>query len=310
MNRFCALLAFGVAALTTGCQTTSGAPGGGAGGLASALSALGTAGASSPVRDMLEGAAAATRDYSADEQRKLGSDFSAVLLGGVPLLRNDAVQNYVNQVGYWVALQAERPKDREGKDINFAWRFGVMNDDSVGAFATPGGYVFITVGLLRKLNSESELAGVLGHEIAHVVRGHYLAAVKKGGLTQAVSGALQARAGSGAAIAGPVLNAFRNIYSKGLDRADELDADREGVLYATRAGYAPNGLPVVLRMFAANRAAGGASVDPLLSTHPDPTDRANQLEPLVVGKFARTPRVTNENRYAQMKRQLPPPKRP
>jgi beta-barrel assembly-enhancing protease len=297
------------AALLAACQTSGGGPGGSGGGLgnlASAFGAIGPGGGGGKVgavSDVLQGAAAATKDYSADEQRKLGFDFSAVLLGARPLLRNDAVQRYVNQVGYWVALQAERPKDRDGKDINFAWRFGVIDSDAVNAYATPGGFVFVTVGLLRKLNSESELAGVLGHEIAHVVQGHYLAAIKKGGFAQALGGVVQARTGN-TAVSSAMVSAVRNIYAKGLDQADEFDADRQGMLYATRAGYAPGGLPAVLRMYAASGSSSDSNFQMLFSTHPNPTDRAGRLDPLVAGKFARAPRVGNESRYDQIKRLL------
>ncbi|HSV52259.1 MAG TPA: M48 family metalloprotease [Burkholderiaceae bacterium] len=292
----------GAAVLATACQTPPGSSGSsGLGGLSSALGALGAAAPASPIKDMLEGAAAATKDYTAEDQRKLGTEFSAVLLGARPLLRNDLVQRYVNQVGYWVAMQAERPKDKDGREINFAWRFGVIDSEAVNAYATPGGFVFVTVGLLRKLNSESELAGVLGHEIAHVVQGHYLAAIKKGGFTQLAGGVVQAKAGN-TAVNAAMVNAVRNIYAKGLDRTDEFDADRQGLLYATRAGYAPNGLPAVLRMYAASGSSNDMNFQLLFSTHPNPAERASRLDPLVAGKFARTPRVSNESRYEQIKR--------
>ena len=293
----------GAVVLVAGCKTSGGGPSGGMGNLISAFGAPGAGAPGSPVVDILQGAAAATRDYSAEEQRKLGTEFSAVLLGARPLLRNDLVQRYVNQVGYWVAMQAERPKDRDGREIQFAWRFGVIDSEAVNAYATPGGYVFITAGLLRRLNSESELAGVLGHEIAHVVRGHYLAAIKKGGFAQIAGGVVQARTGNNQ-ISSAVLSAVKNIYSKGLDREDEFDADRQGMLYAARAGYAPNGLPVVLRMYASSGSAGNADYQLLFATHPRPEDRLSQLDPLVSGKFANTPRVSNENRFEQIKRLL------
>jgi beta-barrel assembly-enhancing protease len=299
-------LIFTSAVLATACQTSGGGPGAssGLGGLSSTFGALGAAAPSSPLKDILEGASAATKDYTADEQRKLGTEFSAVLLGARPLLRNDIVQRYVNQVGYWVAMQADRPKDKDGRDITFAWRFGVIDSEAVNAYATPGGFVFVTVGLLRKLNSESELAGVLGHEIAHVVQGHYLAAIKKGGFAQIAGGAVQAKTGS-TAVSSAMVNLVRNIYAKGLDQGDEFDADRQGLLYAARAGYTPSGLPAVLRMYAASGSSNDANFQLLFSTHPNPADRANRLDPLIAGKFARTPRVSNESRYEQIKRLLP-----
>lgn len=291
----------GAAVLASACETP---PGGSSGlaGLSSSLGALGAAAPASPMKDILEGAAAATKEYTAEDQRKLGTEFSAVLLGARPLLRNDLVQRYVNQVGFWVAMQAERPKGKDGREIDFAWRFGVIDSEAVNAYATPGGFVFVTVGLLRKLNSESELAGVLGHEIAHVVQGHYLAAIKKGGFTQLAGGVVQAKAGGNTAVNAALVNAVRNIYAKGLDKADEFDADRQGLLYATRAGYAPNGLPAVLRMYAATGSSNDMNFQLLFSTHPNPAERASRLDPLVAAKFARAPRVSNESRYEQIKR--------
>lgn len=295
--------------LVTACETmpTGSAASGGLGGLSTALSALGGGGGGGGMADglmnVVEGASAALKDYSADEQRKLGTEFSSVLLGARPLLRNEAVQRYVNQVGWWVAMQAERPKDKDGREINFAWRFGVIDSEAVNAYATPGGFVFVTVGLLRQLKSESELAGVLGHEVAHVMRGHYLAALKQGGFTQIAGGIVQAKAGN-SAISSAVVNAVKNIYAKGLDKADEFDADRQGMLYAARAGYAPTGLPSVLRMYAASGSTQDANYQMLFSTHPAPAERAAKLEPLLSAKFAQASTTTNQDRYEPVKRML------
>lgn len=255
------------------------------------------------VQDVIKGSTALFRDDSAEAQRRLGVDFASVLLGARPLLRDDAVQRYVNQVGGWVAAQAERPKGRDGKEISFAWRFGVINADAVNAYATPGGFVFVTVGLMRRLNSEAELAGVLGHEIAHVMRGHYLAAIRKGGFTQIAGGIVQARSDN-PAVSAAVVNAVRNIYAKGLDQSDEFDADRQGLLYAARAGYAPAGLPLVLKMYAAQGSSRDANFQLLFSTHPAPAERSARLEPLLRAKFASGSHVTNDARYAAIKRLL------
>lgn len=312
-----ALLA--VLALLAGCQTSGGppptasgsapqrqsaaAPAPAGGGLSAVLGSLGAAAPNSPVRDILEGASASLKDYTAEEQRALGTEFSAVLLGARPLLRNDVVQRYVNQVGTWVAAQAEKPKDKDGREISFAWRFGVIDSEGVNAYATPGGFVYVTVGLLKRLNSEAELAGVLGHEVAHVVRGHYLAALRKGGFSQIAGGVVRARTGNNA-ISSAMVSAVRDIYSKGLDRTDEFDADRQGMLYAARAGYAPAGLPNVLRMFAASGTPGDANFQVLFNTHPNPNDRMAQVQPLVGTKFARAAQVTNEARYQAVKKLL------
>jgi predicted Zn-dependent protease/predicted small secreted protein len=292
--------------LLTGCETM---PGKGGDGLTSALgSVLGgggssSSGLSSGLKDVIGGATAAFKDYSEEEQRALGVEFSSVLLGARPLLRNANVQRYVNQVGWWVAMQAEPPVDKDGRPMQFAWRFGVIDSDAVNAYATPGGYVFITVGLLRKLNNEAELAGVLGHEIAHVVRGHYLSALKKGGFTQMAGGIVKARTNN-SAISSAMVNAVRNLYAKGLDQSDEFDADREGMLYAARAGYRAAGLPTVLQMYAANGSGSDANYQMLFNTHPAPVERAGKLQPLLASKFASAADVTNETRFLVVRRQV------
>jgi len=101
-------------------------------------------------------------DYSPEEEARIGTQISGNLLGAVPLVRDDTLQRYVNLVGNWVALHSGR------KDVD--WRFGVLDTEDINAFAAPGGYIFLTKGLYRRLNSEAELAGVLGHEIAHVTK--------------------------------------------------------------------------------------------------------------------------------------------
>ncbi|GAB4215008.1 MAG: hypothetical protein Fur007_12250 [Rhodoferax sp.] len=299
-----------LAALVSACKTmpeVGGAGSAGLGDVATALSATGLTqripGANSnAVADMVQGASSVLKEYTAQEQRELGVQFSSVLLGARPLLRHDAVQRYVNQVGGWVAQHADSPVDADGKPIAFAWRFGVIDTDAVNAYATPGGFVFVTVGLMRQLNSEAELAAVLAHEIAHVVRAHYIAAIRKGGFAQVLGGAVQMKAGSGA-LSTAMVNAVRNIYQKGLDQSDEYEADRLGLLYAARAGYAPTGLPRVLKMYAAN-SQQDANYTLFFSTHPAPSDRVARLEPLLASKFAAVEGVVNDGRYRAVRRQI------
>ena len=102
---------------------------------------------------------------------EIGSGIASKLLGAAPLLADPGIQHYVNKVGLWLALQTERP--------DLPWHFGVLDSPNVNAFAAPGGYIFITRGLLRKMHDEDELAGVLAHEISHVIKKHHLIAIQK-----------------------------------------------------------------------------------------------------------------------------------
>ena len=112
----------------------------------------------------LNGLSTFTEKESPEEEARSGEDIAAPVLGAAPPWKNAAVQRYVNLVGRRVADQAER------RDV--AWRFAVIDSPSINAMAFPGGIVVVTRGLYALLDSEDELAAVLGHEIAHVNRKH------------------------------------------------------------------------------------------------------------------------------------------
>lgn len=235
-----------------------------------------------------------SRTVSPEEEEAMGRDATALLLGTAPLVKHNGVQQYVNQVGRWVASQSD------AKDVE--WRFAVIDSDTVNAFAAPAGYVLITRGLFMRLHDEAELAGVLGHEIAHVVKGHYVKTMLK----QDRAGALAGLAGSLAESQGkveyvPLVNLSRGVYSSGLDKGDEYQADRMGVVFAARAGYDPYGLPRVLQMYSAS--AGGAGFELLFSTHPSPDDRLDKLADLMDTRFE-TLEASGQRNEAGFKKQV------
>src|SRR5512135_3156720 len=119
------------------------------------------------------------------EEIAIGRQISGNLLGAAPLVKDAKLQKYVNQVGEWVASQSERP--------DLPWHFGVIQSEDVNAFAAPGGYIFVTLGLYRLLQNEAELAGVLGHEIGHVIRKHHLKLLQQSKLVEAGSTALSSQ---------------------------------------------------------------------------------------------------------------------
>lgn len=208
------------------------------------------------------------QSVSPQEEQRMGDESAALLLGAAPLVKHDGVQRYVNQVGQWLAQQTER------SDIQ--WRFGVLDTPNINAFAAPAGYVFITRGLFVRLQDESELAGVIAHEISHVLMGHYVQTMLKkdraAALGNLASGLAQSQ-GKGQYTA--LVNLGRGVYSSGLDKDDEYQADRMGVVLAARAGYDPFGLARVLQMYASN--AGQAGFDLLFSTHPAAGERLERL---------------------------------
>ncbi|MCW9088664.1 MAG: M48 family metalloprotease [Gammaproteobacteria bacterium] len=230
-------------------------------------------------------------EVDVQQETLIGEEAVSVLLGAVPLLENDPLQRYVNQVGHWVALHTERS--------DLAWKFAVLDSPDINAFAAPGGYILITKGLLLKLQSEAELAGVLAHETVHVVRKHHLAAVQQGArLDLAVQ---LGRAGvdeKHEETMEKLSRGFKELYARGLDKNDEFEADRMGVVIAARAGYDPYGLPAVLQTLA-GMSPDDTSLAFLFSTHPAPARRLSLLERLYdrLDPYARQPQL--QQRFEQ-----------
>jgi len=215
-------------------------------------------------------------DYSLEEENRIGRQISGNLLGAVPLVRDDKLQNYVNLVGNWVALQSGR------QDV--AWHFGVLDTEAINAFAAPGGYIFVTKGLYRLLNNEAELAGVLGHEIAHVTQKHHLKVLKQSSLIGALGQAASRKAKGSDQVVQNLIGNGAEIMARGLDKNAEYEADRVGMVYAARAGYTPWGLPSVLQDMAA-LPAGDNRTSLLYKTHPHPADRLAALGDAVEGRL-------------------------
>jgi predicted Zn-dependent protease len=222
------------------------------------------------ILDAAKGVGQASTEVDEKQEVELGRDIASTLLGAAPLVADEALQRYVNTVGRWLALQTERP--------DLPWQFGVLDAPQVNAFATPGGYVFVTRGLFERMKSEAELAGVLAHEIAHVLRKHHLKAIQKnaqaGLAASVISMAMRDR---GSAARDKLVSFGKEMYARGLDKSDELEADRLGVVIAARAGYDAYGLPAVLQMMQAiNPEDSGFAL--MFKTHPPPAERLESLE--------------------------------
>lgn len=231
------------------------------------------------VVDSLGNAKTAIVGVDEEEEALIGFEAASTLLGASPLLEHEATQRYVNRVGRWVAMQSDRAE--------LPWRFGVIDHPNINAFAAPGGYVFITRGLLFELRNEAELAGVLGHEIAHVVEKHHLDALQKQArmnIAGNVAAAALESKGRNASDYDWVAAGAKTLYTRGLDRDDELGADRLGVVLAARAGYDPYGLPAVLQRLD-RLTADDNRLALLFKTHPAPADRMAALSARMEGRL-------------------------
>lgn len=215
------------------------------------------------------------------EEIALGQGVASNLMSLAPLVADKEVQQYVNRVGRWISLHSERP--------DLPWTFAVLDHDDVNAFAAPGGYVVLTKGMLLKLRNEAELAGVLAHEIAHIVRKHHLNAIQssngKLALKEGASLLMDAKGKTDQRLL-TAISAGTEIYGKGLDKEDEFDSDRVGIVLAARAGYDPYGLPAALQTLQ-SITSDSSSLQLMLETHPKPNDRLAQLDQIMGKDFDR-----------------------
>ncbi len=221
----------------------------------------------------------ALRSIGEPEEIEIGGNLAGLILGAAPLVNNPAEQHYVNRVGRWLSLHCERP--------DLPWKFGVIDSSDVNAFSTPGGYVLITQGLFDRMRNESELAGVLAHEISHVVRKHHLKALQHS-LGNSVLGDIgQSFASNQGGLSGQLtsklINNGRELFIRGLDKEDEYEADRMGVVIATRSGYSPYGLVGVLQTLSAAPTDGAFAL--MYATHPSASDRIVRLDSAMGTRF-------------------------
>lgn len=223
-------------------------------------------------------AVTAVAGVSEPEEISMGREIAGRVLGAAPLVNDAALQAYVNRVGRWIAVQSERP--------DLPWRFAVIESPAINAFAAPGGYVLLTRGLYEILDTEAQLAGVLAHEIAHIVRRHHVTVLQKSAALSA--GAQLAQRDNRTALLNNMIGTGAEVFARGLDKSAEHEADAVGVVLAARAGYNPYGLIDVLHKLAA-RGSADASMALLFKTHPQPGERLASLADLLAPQVARLP---------------------
>lgn len=226
---------------------------------------------------------------SEQQELAMGKEGDAQVVASIGLYDDQDLQRYVQQLGAGLAGKSERP--------GLPWTFRVVDDAAVNAFALPGGYIYVTRGILTHLSSEAELAAVLGHEIGHVTARHSVSQLSK-----------QQLAGLGlglAMILSPEARPYGDLAQAGLGvlflkfgRKDESQADQLGFRYIVDSGYDPRPMGEVFSVLESVTAGSGQGRLPSwLSTHPDPANRRQWVEAEVVktqrdvsaGKVARNP---------------------
>jgi predicted Zn-dependent protease len=206
----------------------------------------------------------AAAGLSESQEIQLGRGIASNLAARYTLMDAARRLNYLQLVGQTLVRHSSRP--------TLPFHFGILKSSELNAFSTPGGYIFITEGLFNFLQDESELAGVLAHEVTHVTHQHILKAIRKANLAGAGQDLAQASGKVDVAAYAPLSNLLNN----GLSRGDELDADQGGMILAAQAGYDPMGLPRVIERLK-SLAPNDPALAHLTKTHPAPDDRLNAL---------------------------------
>ncbi len=208
---------------------------------------------------------------SEEEELAIGKEVVAATLGSYPPIRDTGLQHRLNQVGVWIALQSSRP--------DLPWRFAAVESDAINAFAAPGGTILVTRGMLGHVANEAELACVLGHEIGHVTRRHHIAVLQKSLLVSAGASALSAtaRAGNSEEYRRLLIGESKEIFNRRLDRSSEREADEDGILLTTRAGYDPTAYLNFMQRLTALKADTNA-LAALYKTHPTAGERVADVD--------------------------------
>jgi predicted Zn-dependent protease len=208
-------------------------------------------------------------------------------------IANEALQNYVDSVGQKVAKVSHRR--------GWEYHFTALDDDMVNAFALPGGYIFITKGMLEQLTTEAQLASVLAHETAHVVARDTAALMSREIGIEILLAAVTSESTS--QTARTAANLTRQIIGLRFSRTDEKDADLAGMDYMVRAGYNPNGMVETMQMLQNQQKVNTIE---FFSTHPSPENRVAYLKVRIESRYRSREglRVGEEDFHAAVLKQL------
>lgn len=248
-------------------------------------------------------------DISEQDEITLGAEAAKTVEAQQPLLKDPALQAYVEKLGQKLALTSQRN--------TLKYSFKVVNTAEINAFALPGGFVYVNRGLLQAADNESEVAGVLGHEIGHVVARHSVKQMKKTMMANMGLGALGMLLGNKSGMTamltqmGAKLGA--NAAMMKFSRDDERQADQLGLKNMCDAGYNPQGMLTFFEKLEKQNQTSPGKLELFFSTHPNPAERvvniSKQIQEITVAPNA----TVNTNNFKTIKKklsQLPPPPKP
>jgi predicted Zn-dependent protease len=227
--------------------------------------------------------------FSEAEERQIGEQVSAKLRERFGVYQDADVTKYVMLVGSIVAQASSKPK--------LDWKFIVLDSDGVNAYATPGGFIHVTRGLLGMLKNEAELAGVLGHEVTHVTERHTIDEIRRSRIGSDVTEQVGSSGWKTAILARATNKAFEDVFSGKFSQGQESDSDRTGVRIASKLGYSPLGLATALQKIA-DRNSGQKEPNGWFSSHPALKSRIENVDKQVTSE--KLPgKALSEARYKQ-----------
>ncbi len=245
---------------------------------------------------------------STQQEVALGADYASQINQQLPIVDDPEINRYINVLGDSIAMLS----DERGLD----WHFYVVNSEQVNAFAVPGGYIYVTRGLIERSQNLSMLAGVLGHEIGHVTERHSIDQMQdaqKANIGLTLACVLTSVCQSGAAWAG--INIAGSAIFAGFSRDDEREADAEGIRNVVRAGIHPGGIPAMFRVLLEERSRQPAAVESWFATHPTERERIEdteaaiaQIDPLILEGLTRD--TENFHAFKRRVQALPAPPPP
>lgn len=223
----------------------------------------------------------AGEEFTPEQEHYIGRSVAATILDRYRPLHDQALTAYVNQLGQSLAAFSDRPQTFKG------YHFLVLDSEETNAFATPGGFVFVTKGMLRCCRTEDALAAVLAHEISHVTLGHGIQAIEDSRTTQAFTslaaiGAKTMTSGQIGELTELFADSLKDITDtmivNGYSEGYEFEADATAVTLLSRAGYPPAALVDMLRIMDQRLVQGGTD---FAHTHPSPQERIEKLEDVI-----------------------------
>jgi predicted Zn-dependent protease len=203
---------------------------------------------------------------STQQEVEMGTQYAQQINAQLPIVQDPEINRYVNVLGNSIAQRA----DQRG----LQYRFYVVNAREINAFAVPGGYIYVNRGLIERTNTLSQFAGVLGHEIGHVVRRHSVQQMQKAqGANFGVVLACVLTSICGSQVGQTAINVGGTALFAKFSRDDEFEADQEAIRNVMRAGINPRGIPEMFQILINERRRGNSAVESWFATHPTEEDR-------------------------------------